>query len=622
MRSDDADFRRVLEDIKLRAPIEEIVGERVNLVQRGRMYWGCCPFHDEKTPSFKIDPEQGNWYCFGACRKGGDVLSFLQQADGVTFMDAVEILAARVGVALPKRRPERNGMNDGGLAALAFADEWFRRQLAGPGGREAREYLTRRRISEDAAHAFGLGFAPTGRGLLDAAAAAKIALADLERAGLARRGEDGGHYSFFRGRLMIPIRDLAGHTVAFGARRIADGDAAGPKYINSSESDYFHKGRIVYALERALDAVRRASHLVLCEGYTDVIAAHQAGVPIVCAVLGTATTSDHAELLRRAGARRISLVFDGDEAGRQAAYRGLEGLLGLDAELEVVVLPGGQDPADILSARDGAAAFRAHLDAGLPWIDFVARGFVGLAGRELSRETDRALGLVLRLKRPVERESALRQLATKSGLPLETWRDQLATLPRRRAAARSSNGHGDGEPSSGEPTRLESDARAITENLVAALDPRVIRAYEGLVGATLVDPTLCPRVRDWAARCPVPELARILAALLVLWDDESLDEAQPIDTDAVLNALGADPARQFVIGLAEHARNSDSAALLLEGEIRFLVRNQHESELRRLKQVHHQLARRVADGDAALSAERDQAFQRLIERTHASARDH
>jgi DNA primase len=642
MRSDDADFRRVLEDIKLRAPIEEIVGERVNLVQRGRLYWGCCPFHDEKTPSFKIDPEQGNWYCFGACRKGGDVLSFLQQADGVTFMDAVEILAARVGVALPKRRAERSGpgANDGGLAALAFADEWFRRQLAGPGGREAREYLVRRRISEDAVQAFGLGYAPTGRGLLDAAAAAKVALADLERAGLVRRGEDGGHYSFFRGRLVIPIRDLAGHTVAFGARRLVDGDAAGPKYINSAESDYFHKGRIVYALDRAIDAVRRASHLVLCEGYTDVIAAHQAGVPIVCAVLGTATTGDHAELLRRAGARRISLVFDGDEAGRQAAYRGLEGLLGLDADLEVVVLPGGQDPADVLSARDGAAAFRAHLDAGLAWIDFVAQGLIGLAGRELSRESDRALGLVLRLKRPVERESALRQLATKSGLPLETLREQLATLPRRRAATRRSHGPADGrqrfgdlhggdqdgsEPISDESHRSESGQRAVlenraeienraaNENSVAALDPRVIRAYEGVVGATLVDPTLCPRVRDWAARCPVPELARILVALLALWDDDSLDEAQPIDTNAVMNALGADPARQFVIGLAEHARNSDGPAVLLEGEIRFLERSQRESELRRLKQMHVH---------AASSAERDQILQRVSELTRAGARDH
>ncbi len=616
LRSDDAEFRRVLEDIKLRVPVEEVIGERVHLVQRGRLYWACCPFHDEKTPSFKIDPEQGNWYCFGACRKGGDVFSFLQQADGVTFIDAVEILAARVGITLPKRRPERSAADDRGLAALAFADDWFQRQLQGPAGREAREYLARRGISDNAVRAFGLGFAPLGRGLLDAAQAARFSAQDLERTGLARRGEDGTYYAFFRGRLTIPIRDLGGRTVAFGARRIADGGGAegsnpGPKYVNTSETEYFHKGRIVYALDRAIDAVRRAGHLVLVEGYTDVIAAHQAGVPIVGAVLGTATTTDHAELVRRAGARRISLVFDGDEAGRQAAYRGLEGLLGLESELEVVVLPQGQDPADVLSGLDGAAAFRAQLDAGLPWVEFVARGLVGLAGRELSRETDRALGLVLRLKRPVERESALRALAEGSGLPVTTLREQLATLPKRRAA----------EPAQRDAARAETEGTGETRERVpeAPLDPRVVRAYEGVVGAALVDPSLCPRIREWAARCPVPELARILAGLLALWDDDTLEDVETIDVNAVMNALGPDPARRFVVGLAEHARTADDPSRLLEGEIRFLEGWERASERRLVQERARALGLRAAQGDAAAQRELDQALARLTELTRAGA---
>ena len=620
MRSDDAEFRRVLEDIKLRVPVEEVIGERVHLVQRGRLLWACCPFHDEKTPSFKIDPEQGNWYCFGACRKGGDVITFLQQADGVTFMDAVEILAARVGITLPKRRPERSAADDRGLAALAFADDWFQRQLQAPAGREARDYLARRGISDNAVRAFGLGFAPLGRGLLDAAHAARFSPQDLERTGLARRGEDGSAYAFFRGRLTIPIRDLGGRTVAFGARRIADGDPTGggnpgPKYVNTAETEYFHKGRIVYALDRALDAVRRAGHLVLVEGYTDVIAAHQAGVPIVGAVLGTATTPEHAELVRRAGARRISLVFDGDEAGRQAAYRGLEGLLGLESELEVVVLPQGQDPADVLAGPTGAAAFRAHLDAGLPWIEFVARGLTGLAGRELSRETDRALGLVLKLRRPVERESALRALAEGSGLPLATLREQLATLPRRRGAEREPDG------ATGGPRERTNEGTGEAHERVreAPLDPRVIRAYEGLVGAALVDPSLCPRVRDWAARCPVPELARILAGLLALWDDETLEDVETIDVNAVLNALGPDPARRFVVGLAEHARTADDPSRLLEGEIRFLEGWERASEQRRVQERARALGLRAAQGDAAAQRELDHALARLTELTRAGA---
>ena len=294
MQASDPEFRRVLEDIKLRAPIEEIVGERVPLVQKGRVFWACCPFHDEKTGSFKVDPERGTWYCFGACRKGGDVISFLQESDGVTFMDALEILASRVGVTLPRRRPRRTVEGDKGLAALAFADQWYQRQLSGPAGREARGYLERRGITRSAIEAFGLGFAPTGRAFLDAAHAEGIRFEDLESTGLARRGEDGSVYSFFRGRLMIPIRDLSSQTVAFGARRLSEGEHAGPKYVNTPETTYFHKGRLVYALDRAIESVRRAGHLVLVEGYTDVIAAHQAGVPFVAAVLGTATTSDHA----------------------------------------------------------------------------------------------------------------------------------------------------------------------------------------------------------------------------------------------------------------------------------------------------------------------------------------
>ncbi|MEZ6013675.1 MAG: DNA primase [Planctomycetota bacterium] len=612
----------MLEDIKLRAPIEEIVAERVHLTQRGRVLWGCCPFHDEKTPSFKVDPEQGNWYCFGACRKGGDVVTFLQVADGVTFMDAVEILAARVGVALPKRRPERSVSDDGGLAALAFADAWFQRQLGSgghAGGREARDYLQRRGVSEDAVRAFGIGFAPTGRALLDAAAEARIPLDDLERAGLVRRGEDGSPYSFFRGRLMVPIRDLAGRTVAFGARRLVDNDAAGPKYINSAESEYFHKGRLVFALDRSIDAVRRSGHLVLVEGYTDVIAAHQAGVANVCAVLGTATTQEHAVLLRRAGARRISLVFDGDEAGRQAAYRGLEGLLGLEADLEVVVLPAGQDPADVLSGPDGAAAFRAQLDAGLAWTDFVAAGLLGapglpgsdgrrFAGRELSRETDRALVLVMRLKRPVEREAALRAIAEGAGLPLNTLRDQLASLPRRLASKPASrDGQGAEEVARG---------RDAAQNPVAQLDPRLIRAYEGLVGAVLIDPSLCPRVREWAQRCPVPELARILDAVLFLWDDEDLDDVEAIDVHAVMNVLAADPARAFVVLLAEHARNAENPLRLFEGELAFLNSHERAGERRRLQARVRELEQTPGD-DSAARVELDGLIARLVELSRA-----
>jgi len=632
LRSQDPEFRRVIEDVKLRAPIEEVVGERVHLVQRGRSFWGCCPFHDEKTPSFKVDPEQGNWYCFGACRRGGDVLGFVMETSGVTFMDALEILAARVGVTLPKRRPERSRHDDRGLAALAFADEWFQAQLGAPAGADARAYLERRGFGPNARQAFGLGYAPQGRALLDAAAAARLRVEDLERVGLARRGDDGSAYSFFRGRLIVPIRDLRGETVAFGGRRLVDDDQAGPKYVNTPETDYFHKGRLVYALDRAVDAVRRGGHLVLVEGYTDVIAAHQAGLPIVCAVLGTATTSDHAELLRRAGARRISLVFDGDEAGRQAAYRGLEGLLALESELEVVVLPRGLDPADVLGGEGGAAAFQAHLDAGLPWLDFVAHGLEGKSGRELSREVDRILGLIECLRRPVERESALRALAERSALPLGTLREQLVSLPRRKG-----RGPGEGLPGAVPTVGREGLAREGAppgaggsgaearsgdgENQRLPLDRRLERAYEDIVGAVLVEPSLCPQVRPWVARCPtqLQELADILVALLAIWDDEDLDEMATIDVGAVLNRLGDFPARRHVVGLAKKAEDAESASQLLAGAIASLVKFERDQHARHLNARLRDLQRLRDLGDEAAGVELEAVFLQLSDLSRGAA---
>ena len=303
------------------------------------------------------------------------------------------LLSAQTGVELPRKKPLRTRENDPGLAALAFAEQVFREVTGRPEGREAREYLASRGFDQNVVEAFGLGWAPrSGQALIDRARRAGIREDALVETGLARRSERGGGlYSFFRGRLMIPIRTERGTTVAFGGRVV--GDADGPKYVNTGETTYFHKGRLIYALDRAIDAVRRGGHLVLVEGYTDVMAAHAAGSSRVGAVLGTATTESHAGLVRRAGARRISLVFDGDEAGRRAAWRGLEGLLHLDMTLEGrSPMPEGEDPADILMGSGGAEAFSARLETALPWFDFVvetveAKRPEGARGRWPSRWT-------------------------------------------------------------------------------------------------------------------------------------------------------------------------------------------------------------------------------------------
>lgn len=646
----DHEFRAAIEEIKLRAPIESIVGETVDLKAKGRTLWGCCPFHEERTPSFKIDPAQGTWYCFGACRTGGDVIRFVQERGNMTFMDALSLLAAQFGVDLPKQRPKKTRDNDPGLAALAFAEGFFRRELTRPDGKAARDYLKSRGFGENAAEAFGLGWAPHGgRALIEAARREKIEVQALLASGLARvsGGDDRGRapsretdvYSFFRGRLMIPIRDERGQTVAFGGRVVGDSD--GPKYVNTSETKYFHKGRLIYALDRAIDTVRRSGHLILVEGYTDVIAAHVAGQSNVGAVLGTATTEMHAGLVRRAGAKRVSLVFDGDEAGRRAAWRGLEGLLPLDMTLEVVPMAEGVDPADVLMGEDGAAVFSSLVETGISWFEFVAdcvEAKRGEGARALALEVDRALELIRRLPRPVEIDTAIVDLSTRLDIPRKTLREQYETLEARgRRAAASPRGQGSqgggqgsrqgpgqglsgrsrpgseatapapGGTASGGP-ESEVFVSALQKGQKTPLDRQSRTAYGSLIGAALREPSLIPRLRPWIDRLPAPDLAHIFQTLVDLWEHEDAD----ITTSLLMNALAGHPARDVVAGISEHAATADDPAHLFESAVRFLEQREHQGEVSRLQEEIQSLETRAA-ADPAASGALEAAFMRLLE---------
>lgn len=593
--SNDHEFRRTIEEIKLRAPIESIVGETVELKQKGGSLWACCPFHEERTPSFKVDVQQGTWYCFGACRKGGDVIRFVQDRGNMTFMDALEMLSAQTGVELPRRKPRQTSGNDPGLAALEFAEGFFRAELGREEGGEARRYLADRSFGQNAVDAFGLGWAPrNSRKFISSARRENISERALIDSGLARASEGNGElYSFFRGRVMIPIRDERGTAIAFGGRRLADAD--GPKYVNTSETRYFHKGRVIYALDRALESTRRSGHLVLVEGYTDVIAAHAAGMPNVGAVLGTATTDMHAALVRRAGTRRVSLVFDGDEAGRSAAWRGLEGLLPLDIQLEVVPMPEGVDPADILTGDNGAAAFAARLETGLPWEEFVAdcvQAKRSEGGRVLALEVDRALELFLRLPRPVEIDEAAVGLARRLDIPADTIRGQLRSLDARRRRRT--------------PAQRPEVATKIPPN--RPLDPLVLRAYEELVGAALVDSGLIPRLRPWVTLCPVPPLGHLFQTLLDLWEHEDTE----ITVSLVLGALGAHSVRDQVAAVVEHARIADDPERLFQGAVEFLQQREQTDEIQRL-QAQIQDLEPLAATDPGAATGLDHAFQRLLE---------
>lgn len=572
----DPEFKRAIEEIKLRAPIEDVVRQRVpELRQRGRLYEACCPFHEEKTPSFKVDPAKGTWSCYGACAAYGDSISFVERMDGVEFFEALQILADQTGVEIPRSKGGGGASDEhaDGLSLLKRVGAWYIERLADPDAASARQYLEERGFNKETILSFGLGWAPSsGRGLVDWARAEKLEFKDLDKLGLARRNER-GPYDFFRGRLMFPIRDIRGRTVGFGARRLKDGENAGPKYVNSTESPWFQKGTLVYGLDLATSEARKSRHLVLVEGYTDVMAAHQNGLKNTAAVLGTATTDRHAKVLRRVGLDRISLVFDGDKAGQEAAYKALNGLLPQDFSLDVLQPPGGQDPCDVLMS-EGLAPFEVALEGAEAWLDYVCNGLQELHGSELSKAVDKVLALFLRIEAPVYREDLLRQLAVRLEMNVETLRAQMAMTPEARIAVRDAErkrSEGANAPLQAE-VAVPEEGGAVPEQ--ARVTPRVRKAWGQIAGALLLDPSLVPIAAPWVKRCESEDIQRVLEAILELHADIDAD----ITPGTVMTALVGHPAREIVGKIVQHSESAESPRLLLDDAISFLKRTKLEAE--------------------------------------------
>ena len=347
-----------------------VVGRRVKLTRVGREMKGCCPFHNEKTPSFYVNDDKGFYHCFG-CGAHGDVIRFMTDNMGLPFMEAVKQLAAEAGMDVPAPSPEakvRADLADSLTTLTTRAADWFQAQLAGGGGSAARAYLDRRGVKAAIASQFALGFAP------DARQALRSQFKDVEAdklldAGLIGRSEDGEIFDRFRGRLIFPIRDRRGRVVGFGGRALGD---VQPKYLNSADGPLFDKGRLLYNLDLAGPASRTTGRLIVVEGYMDVIGLAQAGIAEAVAPLGTALTETQLGLAWRLVDEPI-VCFDGDAAGQRAAVRAAMRALPLlkpGKSLRIATMPAGQDPDDICRTG-GAAAFEAVLAAAVPLIDHI-----------------------------------------------------------------------------------------------------------------------------------------------------------------------------------------------------------------------------------------------------------
>ena len=358
-----------LDELRARTPLAGVVGRRVKLARSGRQMKGCCPFHQEKTPSFYV--YEDGYHCFG-CGAHGDAISFVMQSEGAGFMEAVERLAAEAGIEVPKPSPEaaeaerkRHDLN----SVLEAAQAGCHRRLLLPEGRHALAYLLGRGLTEQTIRRFGLGWSGEGRGALLAELGRDgITEEQLVDAGLMRRDDETGRaFDLFFNRVMFPIRDRRGRAISFGGRTLGDGQ---PKYVNGPETALFSKRRTLYALDLAREAVRGGASLVVVEGYMDVIALAQAGMGGAVAPLGTALTEEQLEELWRLAPAPI-LCFDGDAAGSRAEARAAElalPLLAPDRTLKLAKLPAGEDP-DTLVRRQGADGIRTVLDAATPLAD-------------------------------------------------------------------------------------------------------------------------------------------------------------------------------------------------------------------------------------------------------------
>ncbi|WP_136057595.1 DNA primase [Microbacterium sp. K22] len=367
-----------VDEVKARTNIADIVGERVALKSAGvGSLKGLCPFHDEKSPSFHVRQQVGYYHCFG-CGESGDVYSFLREMDHVSFTEAVERLAGRIGYTLHYEdggaAPETSGRSRL-YAANTAAAEFFRAQLLTPDAEAGRRFLGERGFDAGAAAHFGVGFAPRGwDGMLKALTAQGFTREELSNAGLVSTGQR-GVYDRFRGRLVWPIRDVSGQTIGFGARKLFDDDN-GPKYLNTPETPIYKKAQVLYGLDLAKRDIARGDprRVVVVEGYTDVMACHLAGLTTAIATCGTAFGTDHIKVLRRVmgddnASGEVVFTFDGDEAGQKAALRAFTEDDRFNAQTFVAVAPDGLDPCDLRLQR-GDAAVRGLMDTKQPMFEF------------------------------------------------------------------------------------------------------------------------------------------------------------------------------------------------------------------------------------------------------------
>lgn len=601
----DEDVARVRDATDLVA----LAGEHLALKRVGRRFVGLCPFHTEKSPSFTINPELGVYYCFG-CQARGDAITFVREVEHLDFVEAVERLAARAGITLryddaafSKDRARKQRLHDAVRSAIDF---YHRMLLEAPEAGVARKYLRSRGFDGDAARRFSLGFAPdTFDALSNHLRREKFARDEIVDAGLAFVNKADRLQDQFRARLMFPIHDGRGEPVGFGGRTLDD---RGPKYKNSPETPVYQKSRLLYGLHWAKGEIVARGEVVLCEGYTDVMAFALAGVPQAVATCGTALTDDHFGILKNL-ARKITLAYDADAAGQAAADRCYQWEQRFEVQFQVAALPAGRDPADVW--LDDAAALVKAVDEAKPFLEFrldrllAAADLGSVEGRARAAET--AAGLVAEHPSDLVRDQYVMRLASRLDIDADRLRatvarrlaggdhaEKASAAARARPGAEGGPGHADdaGErrdlaPEGDRPVdRRELDAlrwaihapELVAGRLDAALfaDPRTRAAYEALASAATFGEALdaaAPAVRALVERLAVEEPAT------------GSETPEMLVTHVVVNLVEASSQRL----LGSMLRRGDERSASLKSLIDELVRERDAGEWGAAEEVAGQL---------------------------------
>ncbi|MDQ2630640.1 MAG: DNA primase [Actinomycetota bacterium] len=558
-----------VERVKQAADIVEVVSAHTDLRRQGARYVGLCPFHDERTPSFSVEPQEKLYHCFG-CGVGGDVIKFVEEKDGLNFAEAVELLADRYGVELEReqedpraeaRRQQRRRLEQLLDRAGAFYANYFWESKE---AEKARDYLAGRGLREEVLRDFGVGYAPSAWDkLLVASQRAGFRVEELRGVGLVQRGRSGGDYDRFRERIMFPIRDRRGRVLGFGGRAMRPDQGA--KYVNTAETDFFHKSQILYGVDRAKAAIAKAGRAVVVEGYTDVIALHQAGIEEAVGVMGTAITGEQVAALSGM-VEEVVLALDADSAGQAAMLRAQSVAAGRRMRLRVAAMPAGEDPAEMMAEEEGPERFRAILEKAEELTSF-----------QVSLVLDRTDA-----GSPVERDRALAEVApVLAGLGESASRDDLV----RRVAE-----------------RLDFDPAMVMGRVVAATPTSGGREGAAPESPRDAQPARPQRTAELTSR---ERRERALLAMCIALPQEG-KEYLPRLTDAHLSPTGRSAAAWLREHLEDPASNLPHDDDSLAGLIAELVIMSREEPASREAMEHNflRLEERRLEGEIVAAGER------------------